>query len=127
MAAFIVISSNNRLHYIVDGIEKCRPLNPSISVGISTGKIIKTDDRNFTYKYTAQEDTGNEKSKFKDLVSNQLAALRVQHNVQKNDVVNIGFLENPMTQEEYNEDEEWINEFNEIYSRSKGNDIEFCL
>ena len=50
MAAFVVISSNNRLHHLVDDIEQCRPLNPAIPLSLSTGKIIK-EDGGYTYEY----------------------------------------------------------------------------
>lgn len=46
MAAFIVISTDNKLHHLVDGIEKCRPRNPHVETYISTGKIIRSESGN---------------------------------------------------------------------------------
>lgn len=51
MSAFIVISIQNHLHQIVDGIEKYRPQNHDVTTFISTGKLVKKDD-NFFYEYT---------------------------------------------------------------------------
>ena len=52
MAAFIVISTDNKLHDLVDDIEKCRPRNPHVETYISTGKIIRTESGEYTYRYT---------------------------------------------------------------------------
>lgn len=41
MAAFIVISASEKLNWIVDDIERCRPLNPSVESHIGTGKLEK--------------------------------------------------------------------------------------
>lgn len=50
MAAFIVISTDNKLHDLVDDIEKCRPRNPHVETYISTGKIIRTESGEYTYR-----------------------------------------------------------------------------
>lgn len=126
MAAFIVISADNRLHYIVDGIEKCRPLNPCVSAEISTGKIKKTES-GYTYEYTIHGE-GNKAEgvkSFSNLLSNQLAAFRLAYAIPENQLVNIFFLENPLTEADLDESESWINEFNEVYRA--GNDTDFCL
>lgn len=129
MAAFIVISAENRLHYIVDGIEKCRPLNPGISAEISTGKIIKADDGGYLYEYTIHgESTKSEKEKsLSSILSNQLAAFRLAYTIPENQLVNIFFLENPLTEKELDESESWIDEFNKVYKAGTGNDTDFCV
>ena len=104
MAAFIVISADNRLHYLVDGIEKCRPLNPDVTAEISTGKISKTEN-GYVYNYTIHgEGSSDDKAKpFSELLSNQLAAFRLAFAIPHDELVNIFFLENPLTEEELEE------------------------
>lgn len=128
MAAFIVISADNRLHYIVDGIEKCHPLNPSVSAEISTGKIKKSES-GYTYEYTihGEDNKVEEVKSFSNLLSNQLAAFRLAYAISENQLVNIFFLENPLTEADLDESESWINEFNEVYNSGTGNDTDFCL
>lgn len=129
MAAFIVISAENRLHYIVDGIEKSRPLNPGISAEISTGKILKADDGGYIYEYTIHgESTKSEKEKsLSSILSNQLAAFRLAYTIPENQLVNIFFLENPLTEKDLDESESWIDEFNKVYKAGTGNDTDFCV
>lgn len=129
MAAFIVISSNNRLHYLVDGITACRPLNQGIPVGISTGKI-KTSDEGCVYEYEIYGEgikSGDVAMSFSDLLANQLAAFRLAHTIGQGELVNIFFLENPMTEEELAESELWIKEFDKVYHSGHGHDTDFCL
>lgn len=129
MAAFIVISANNRLHYLVDGIEKCRPLNPNVVTDISTGIIIKSDNGSYTYEYKIHGE-GNKDGIAKSLnvlLSNQLAAFRLAHSIPKDQLVNIFFLENPLSETDYEESESWIEEFDKVYDNGKGSDTAFCL
>ena len=129
MVAFIVISADNRLHYLVDGIEKCRPLNPNVVTDISTGKIIKSDNGSYTYEYKIHGEgykDGIAKS-LNVLLSNQLAAFRLAHSIPKDQLVNIFFLENPLSETDYEESESWIEEFDKVYDNGKGSDTAFCL
>ena len=128
MAAFIVISADNRLHYLVDGIEKCRPLNPDVSAEISTGKISKTEN-GYVYNYTIHsEGSSDDNAKpFSELLSNQLAAFRLAYAIPHDELVNIFFLENPLTEEELEESESWLEDFEKVYNAGLGHDTNFCL
>ena len=128
MAAFIVISAYNRLHYLVDGIEKCRPLNPDVTAEISTGKISKTEN-GYVYNYTIHgEGSSDDKAKpFSELLSNQLAAFRLAFAIPHDELVNIFFLENPLTEEELEESESWLEDFEKVYNAGLGHDTNFCL
>ena len=128
MAAFIVISADNRLHYLVDGIENCRPLNPDVSMEISTGKISKTES-GYIYNYTIHgEGSSDDKAKsFCELLSNQLAAFRLAYAIPHEELVNIFFLENPLTEEELEESESWLEDFEKVYNAGLGHDTSFCL
>lgn len=128
MAAFIVISADNRLHYMVDGIEKCRPLNPDAPAEISTGKITKSEN-GYIYEYTIHgEGCSDDKAKsFSELLSNQLAAFRLAYTIPQNELVNIFFLENPLTEEEFEESESWLEDFEKVYNSGQGHDTNFCL
>ena len=128
MAAFIVISADNRLHYLVDGIEKCRPLNPDVTAEISTGKISKTEN-GYVYNYTIHgEGNSDDKAKpFSELLSNQLAAFRLAFAIPHDELVNIFFLENPLTEEELEESESWLEDFEKVYNAGLGHDTNFCL
>ena len=102
MAAFIVISTDNKLHDLVDDIEKCRPRNPHVETYISTGKIIRTESGEYTYRYTiAGEVEKNEvKVSLADLLSNQLARFRKVCCISKAEPVNVFLLENPLNEGE---------------------------
>lgn len=128
MAAFIVISADNRLHYLVDGIVKCRPLNPDVFAEISTGKITKSEN-GYVYNYTihGEGSTDGEAKPFRELLSNQLAAFRLACAIPQNELVNIFFLENPLTQEDLEESESWLEDFEKIYNAGQGHDTNFCL
>jgi hypothetical protein len=125
MAPFIVISADNRLHYLVDGIEKCRPQNPSTITNISTGKIIKGDS-GYVYKYRvfSEQVQGDDSRTLSDLISNQLAAFRTGCNIPAQDSVNIFLLENILTEDDLNVSNSWVEEFKEVYRVS---DKYFCL
>lgn len=128
MAAFIVISADNRLHYLVDGIEKCRPLNPDVSLAISTGKIIQSES-GYKYEYTVcdnRPEEGDAKS-LSNLLANQLAAFRKAYTLSKDQLVNIFYLENPLTQEDLEESGSWIEELDSVYGGGQGSDTSFCL
>ena len=128
MTAFIVISADNRLHYLVDGIEKCRPLNKNVSAEISTGKITKSDS-GYVYEYKIHGDgcTGEGARSFSDLISNQLAAVRLAYSIPQDELVNIFFLENPLTEEDLEQSESWIEDFHAVYRAGQGHDTNFCL
>lgn len=129
MAAFIVISADNRLHYLVDGIEKCRPLNPNVPLDLSTGKIIKKDSA-YTYQYTIHGEPSQDDVKetpFCSLLKNQLAAFRKKFTIPKDQLVNIFYLESPLTEDDLTESESWIEAFDEVYCGGQGADTSFCL
>ncbi|MCQ2258725.1 MAG: hypothetical protein MJZ41_12160 [Bacteroidaceae bacterium] len=128
MAAFIVISADNRLHYLVDGIENCRPLNPDVSAEISTGKISKTENE-YIYNYTIPGEGrfGDKAKSFSELLSNQLAAFRLAYAIPHDELVNIFFLENPLTEEELEKSESWLEDFDKVFNAGLGHDTNFCL
>lgn len=128
MAKFIVISADNRLHYLVDGIEKCLPLNPNVSTGISTGKIIKSDT-GYSYKYTipGRGTTDGAARHFSDLLANQLAAFRLAYCIPNDQLVNIFLLENPLKESDLSASELWIEEFDKVFHDGLGLGTSFCL
>lgn len=120
MAAFIVISANDNLHYLVDGIEKCRPLNPNVITYISTGKI-KSSDSGFFYEFSLNGEltTGEDAKSFNYYLVNQLAQFRLIHTIQDDELVNIFFLDNPLNEHELQISESWFNEFDKVYLHDK--------
>ncbi len=116
MAAFVVISTDNRLSGLVDGIEKCLPLNPDVGTHISTGKIEKEGDEYF-YKYQINNEGngGNGTEDLSNLVLNQLATFRLAYGV--SGTLNVFMLENPRTEEELQLLETWLkNGFERLFS-----------
>jgi len=126
MSKYIVISTDNRLHYLVDGIVASRPLNSEVTTYVSSGKILH-ETEGLTYQYTVESSTSvnGEKYAFHELVANHLAQFRLQHTMAQNDLVNIFLLENPLTEVQFAEGELWQREFQQIYD--KGHDRNFCL
>ena len=120
MAAFIVISANDNLHYLVDGIEKCRPLNPNVLTHISTGKI-KSSDSGFFYEFSLNGEltTGEDAKSFNYYLVNQFAQFRLIHTIQDDELVNIFFLDNPLNEHELQISESWFNEFDKVYLHDK--------
>ena len=126
MAAFIVISADNRLHHLVDGITSCRPLNSDVEVKLSTGLIID-DNGSLTYKYTIPggDASNGDKKDFSTLFANQLAQFRLQCHIANNGIVNIFLLENPLTAHDFEQGQWWQDEIQRVYD--EGHDKSFRL
>lgn len=126
MASFIVISTENRLHHIVDSIEKCCPLNNDINVKLSIGKIINNDG-DLTYKYSilGGESSNNEKKDFSTLFANQLAHFRLYCHIANNDMINVFLLENPLVEDDFEKGKLWQEEIQKVYE--EGFDKSFRL
>lgn len=129
MAAFIVISTDNKLHDLVDGIEKCRPRNPHVETYISTGKIISSESGEYTYSYTVagEVEKNEEKVSLANLLSNQFARFRKVCGIPKTESVNVFLLENPLNEKELEQEERWLSEFEDIYEEGQGKDTGFRL
>lgn len=130
MAEFIVISTNSRLHYLVDDMQKCRPLNPSVSCGISTGKISQTESGHYTYGYSIHGEKARDNQKAEDLsslIANQLAEFRLRYSCSAERMVNIFLLENPLNEHEYEDLLEWQYELETLYNHGRGSDTSFCV
>ena len=99
MSAFIVISTSDKLNWIVDGIVKCRPQNPNTLTHIATGKICHREDALY-YDHTYSVDSTSNSNSAEDLSSllaNQMAQFRKATGVQ--DELQIFTLENPIDAE----------------------------
>ena len=99
MSAFIVISTSDKLNWIVDGIVKCRPQNPNTLTHIATGKICHREDALY-YDHTYSVDSTSSSNSAEDLSSllaNQMAQFRRATGVQ--DELQIFTLENPIDAE----------------------------
>ena len=99
MSAFIVISTSDKLNWIVDGIVKCRPQNPSTLTHIATGKICHREDALY-YDHTYSVDSTNSSNSAEDLSSllaNQMAQFRRATELQEE--LQIFTLENPIDAE----------------------------
>lgn len=118
MAEFIVISADDRLHYLVDGIKKCHSLNPDVA-SFFTGKIIKTE-KGYKYDYTISKlDSSKEcADSFGNILLNQLAQIRLENCISEDVLVNIFFLENPLKKEDLDASAEWLSEFEEVHKKS---------
>lgn len=126
MTSFIVISTENRLHHIVDSIEKCCPLNNDIDVKLSIGKIINNDG-DLTYKYSilGGDSSNNEKKDFSTLFANQLAHFRLYCHIANNDMINVFLLENPLVEDDFEKCKLWQEEIQKVYD--EGYDKSFRL
>lgn len=129
MAAFIVISTDERLHYLLDGIEKYRPINPCVNTYISIGKINQKEKDSFTYEYNIHGE-GIKEEDAKSLgyiVANQLAAFRNKYTIDKERVLNVFVLDNSLCDEEYKTTQSWCDQIEEIYGGGRGTDTSFRL
>lgn len=129
MAAFIVISADNRLHFLVDGIEKCRPRNPDVETYISTGKIVCSESGEYTYSYTISGEVEKNEGKVSlaKLLSNQFARFRKVCSISKEEPVNVFLLENPLNEGDLEQEKHWCSEFENIYEEGQGKDTGFRL
>ena len=76
MAAFIVISTSEKLNWIVDDIERCRPLNPSVESHIGTGKLEKKENGlYYVHNDYTEQVKQDEEQDLQNLITNQLAHL----------------------------------------------------
>ena len=124
MASFIVISTNDRLHFLVDSIKECCPPNPEVRTNISTGKILKTE-QGFVYEYTilGEESKSDQSQELSYWLTNQIAQFRLVNSIPNDNLINIFLLENPITDEEFCEAKMWISAFDDVYK--KGHDKSF--
>lgn len=118
MASFIVISISERLHYIVDGIIRCRPLNKAIPFNVCTGKIQRVD-KGYSYEYTIPGQPANKDTKVRlcDCLANQVAQFRRTCNIQPNQTIGIFVLDNPADTDEYKRSQQWLDEFDALYNK----------
>lgn len=126
MASFIVISTNERLHFLVDSIKECCPPNPDVRTNISTGKILKTE-QSFVYEYTilGEESKSDQSQELSYWLTNQIAQFRLVNSIPNDNLINIFLLENPLTDEDFYEAKMWISAFDDVYK--KGHDKSFCV
>lgn len=101
MSAFLVISTTEKLNWIVDGIIECRPQNPNVSTYIGTGKLENREDGvYYIHNYSAKDGVNNDEEKATDLqelIANQFAHFRKESGVKDN--LQIFILDNPIDQE----------------------------
>ncbi|MCM1502074.1 MAG: hypothetical protein NC115_05340 [Bacteroidales bacterium] len=128
MSAFIVISLKDSLHWIVDGIEECRPHNTAVLTCISTGKIIKKDEKCYIYEYSVfskhnQGDNGRITNKEEsetpaNLFNNQIAQfLKVSNNT--GEQFNVFLLDNPLSANDFQQSQWLMGELRSIYETHK--------
>ena len=124
MASFIVISTNDRLHFLVDSIKECCPPNPEVRTNISTGKILKTE-QGFVYEYTilGEESKSDQSQELSYWLTNQIAQFRLVNSIPNDNLINIFLLENPITDDDSCEAKMWIRAFDDVYK--KGHDKSF--
>ena len=99
MSAFIVISTSDKLNWIVDGIVKCRPQNPNTLTHIATGKICHREDAlYYDHTYSVNSTSSSESAEdLTSLLANQMAQFRRATGLQ--DELQIFTLENPIDAE----------------------------
>lgn len=101
MSAFLVISTTEKLNWIVDGIIECRPQNPTVSTYIGTGKLEKRKDETYyIHNYSAKDGVNKDEEQATDLqelIANQFAHFRKESGVTDN--LQIFLLDNPIDQE----------------------------
>ncbi len=98
MAAFIVISASEKLNWIVDDIERCCPLNPSVESHIGTGKLEKKENGlYYVHNDHIEHETPDEEQDLQNLITNQLAHFR--HDAGVKDNLLIFVLDNPINKE----------------------------
>lgn len=126
MSAFIVISVNDSLNWIVDGIKDCRPHNPEVITYLSTGKIKKEGEDKYIYEYTVfskHASDGNADNTLaktiesdipRNLFANQIAQfLNVCEN--EGEQINIFLLDNPITDSDFDQSSWLVDEIRAVY------------
>lgn len=127
MSKFIVISSCERLGGIVDGIEKCRPLNAAVGLQMATGKVDAEGEGVYKYEYTVKAGSkqATESDTLDNLLANQLAQFRLVCGVGQKETVNVFLLESHMAEDDITE--MFLAAFDKVYDGGKGRDTAFRL
>lgn len=124
MSAFLVISTSDRLNWIVDGIEKCRPQNPNVETFIGTGKLEhRAKGLYYVHNYTAYDDTNNceeEVSDLQCLIANQFAHFRRASGVRDN--LQIFILDNPVDEKSLEYSQNIYNQIDNVINQEYEND-----
>lgn len=101
MSAFLVISTTEKLNWIVDGIIECRPQNPDVPTYIGTGKLEKRKEGTYyIHNYSTKDELNKDEEQATDLqelIANQFAHFRKESGVKDN--LQIFLLDNPIDQE----------------------------
>ena len=127
MASFIVISLQERLNWLIDGILESRPHNLEVDTYISFGKIIEEKGEVRSYEYTSHIHHEDKKSGYtttskkrdsdylRNMFNNQIAQfLNVSGN--EGQQINIFLLDNPITSLDYQNSKMIIEELIAVYT-----------
>lgn len=121
MSAFLVISTSDRLNWIVDGIEECHPQNPNVETYIGTGKLEhRTNGLYYIHNYTAKDDINNGEEEvvdFQSLIANQFAHFRRASGVLDN--LQIFILDNPVDEESLEYSRSIYNQIDNVIQQKK--------
>lgn len=124
MSAFLVISTSDKLNWIVDGIFQCRPQNPNVETFIGTGKLEpRTNGLYYIHNYTAQDKTNNneeEEVDLQSLIANQFAHFRRASGVQDN--LQIFILDNPIDETSLKYSQNIYNKIDNVINQKYEND-----
>lgn len=128
MSAFIVISLNDKLNWIVDGIKECLPHNPKAITYLSTGKIKKEQVDKYLYEYSVYSKHVGENYSDNTLASN--IESDIPRNLFSNQIaqflnaceneggqINIFLLDNPITDDDFEHSSWLIDEIRAVYER----------
>lgn len=127
MSKFIVISSQERLNGIVDGIEGFCPLNATMPLWLATGRVRAEGKGIYKYEYTVKDGSKQaiESDTLDNLLANQLAQFRLIYGVGQKDMINVFLLEEHTTQDDIST--MFRDAFDKVYGDGKGRDTAFRL
>lgn len=130
MTSFIIISAEERTHSLVDSIVACCP--PNADILASPGKIIKDADADtFTYNYKIVGAAGggvdNQGTFLQNLLAQQFASITGAAPLPTGTLLNVFFLQNPLTEEEADYERCWIKEIRNTYGEGVGQFTNFRL
>lgn len=124
MSAFLVISTSEKLNWIVDGIVECRPQNRNIETFIGTGKLEKRKDGlYYVHSYPAEEKLDTDEGKLTDLqtlFANQFAHFRRIAGIQDN--LQVFILDNPIDEESLAYSQEMYQKIDSVINDKYEND-----
>ena len=130
MSAFVVISTQERLNWIVDKISENKPANHAVGTLIWGGYVMHTEKGVYFKHTSAEKQETKESITLYEALENHLAAfkkVRKNFDMNNNLSTDIFLLANPLVKDEITELQEYLDAYDNMVCTGTQNDIRIFI